>query len=201
VAGRCDDGRGREEVVTLVVEVVVRHPGGYRRWKRRDQQISSAKEVRTRVRRRRAVAKRRLGVVHVGSQRQSSTAPRQGLTMELARASVRPGGELAGTLAVQAAGRRIGKWYYPVEVRRGRCPHARQSRRGSMEPPAERGGRKREGRKDLPQWREVMQFCITVGGGGKMPYLICIVCWSLISNAKGLCVGHFCICMSLLHLA
>lgn len=110
MAGRCDDGRGREEVVTLVVEVVVRHPGGYRRWKRRDQQISSAKEVRTRARRRRAVAKRRLGVVHVRSQRQSSTAPRQGLTMELARASVRPGSELAGALAVQAAGHRIGKW-------------------------------------------------------------------------------------------
>ena len=23
--------------------------------------------------------------------------------------------------------------------------------------------------KDLPQWREVMQFCVAVGGGGKMP--------------------------------
>jgi hypothetical protein len=65
---------------------------------------------------------------------------------KLTRAPVRPGG---------GARRRPGN--------AGRQP----LRRGSRES-LDRGGRKRE-EENLPRWREVMQFCIMVGGGGTMP--------------------------------
>lgn len=178
VAVRCGDCRGREEAATLVVDVGVRHPKGGLPAPEEEEtggSISGVEEVRTMARRRRAAARRRLGVVLAVSRQQSSQAPRRGL----AASSQAPWQCWLPAVAQ-------GKGLRRPEVRRGATP-ARQGQEVVQGEDGVTGQRRKKDRGGKFASVERGDAHLHPGGRGRQnAYLICIVCWRSIFNAKAL---------------
>jgi hypothetical protein len=106
-----------------------------------------------------------MGAVLARSWQQRSPAPRRGPTAELDCAPTRPDGELAGRPGSAARRPSHGEGAAPARDEEGVHARTPGSRAGEA---WSRRMEEEEREKILPRWREVMQFCITVGGRGKM---------------------------------